>query len=138
MIYNRNNLEPIADIGGHRLLGMRGSLTRYIETGNSFRENNFKNSPADSFVANEQKSIKKKENILKKLTLIGTALASAVAVFNIIKKKKISFKHLNIDKIKDKLKSIPSSNLFKEGVEKLKPLGNNLKNSKIVKHFFKK
>ena len=135
MIYNRNNLEPIADIGGHIILGTSGSLVRYIDTGNAYGGNYTGNLCADSFISNEKKSIKTKENRLKKAILLATTLACAAVI---TKKKKISFKNINFDKIKEKFKSIPSSNLFKKGVEKLKSLGNNLKNSKVVKHFLKK
>ncbi len=124
---NNKNIESIADMGGHRILGMGGSLMSYIETGNAYSKDYRPNDTPDAFIKNEQRTTKKKENNLKALTLAGMLAASSLAVFNIFKKKKYSIKNINLNSIKEKVKAFNINEFCKNGIEKLKALISKIK-----------
>lgn len=80
--------QKTADLGGQRILGMGGSLTRYIETGNQYDTAEFKSKKA---------SEDKKENkgFLKKALAIGGTVALALGgIFIAAKCKKVKVKDL--------------------------------------------
>ena len=70
---NYQNQQPLvstADIGGHRVLGMSGSLVNYINTGNPHV------SQHDSFVPKKEAPTKnKKQNVFDKISSTGAPIA---------------------------------------------------------------
>ena len=137
---NQYPLVPIADIGGQRVLGMSGSLSNYINTGNAHI------GPNDSFVPQKNDTKKpKKANIFEKISatgapVIGYVIAAGVTgalLFTSIKNgsfrkffSKIGadiseaynkFNTNNMPKIKKFFKDLPGkvSNFFSDIADKL-------------------
>ncbi len=113
-IDNNQNLQRISDFGAQRVLGIRGSLRGYIETGDKF----------DSFYYNKknsESSVKKRKendkNIFKKfLAITGGVLALSTAIGLITRHKGIKL----TDTIKkynpiSKIKQIYQDNKNKNG-----------------------
>ena len=83
--YNsKYGLVPIADIGGQKLLGMSGSLTNYINTGNA--------GPVDEFMPADKNnpSVSKKSKKMDIFGAIGALIATGVAAYALIKTGNIS------------------------------------------------
>ena len=90
-VYSNMNNESIADYGARRTLGISGSLTGYINTGNSYDSRFYnKASGRDSFI-----SRKKSKNKLMRIIAPSIALAASIAgIFALIKTKKFNLNSL--------------------------------------------
>lgn len=134
------NTQSIADFGANRILGIRGSIMGYINTGNPYDKYYYKKDiPLDKF---DKKSSTKSK--VSPWLIAGGILAAGAGVAALLKKKgKVNFKclsnlrskvknlfnkdkvKLNNDKIKnvfnkDKIKNIFSKDKFKNLFSKLK------------------
>ncbi len=137
---NQYPLVPIADIGGQRVLGMSGSLSNYINTGNAHI------GPNDSFVPQKNDAKKpKKANIFEKISVTGAPVIGYVIAAGVtgallfasikngsfkkffselgtnISKAYNNFKKTNMPKIKKFFEDIPSkvSSFFSDISKKL-------------------
>ena len=89
---NNLNLERVADIGGHKILGTSGSLMNYIYTGKAFAKNG--KLDADSFCSTKDNHKKVFKTALKITGIIG-ALAGAVLLIKHGFKNGFKFKKLD-------------------------------------------
>ena len=85
------NLEPVADVGGRKLLCMGGSLMGYIQTGNPYHKDYCKNDEYCPALPN--KSVQKKSkntNFLKAALTVLVSGCGVVALYNLFKKGKLN------------------------------------------------
>ena len=91
--------ENIADIGGHKILGMSGSLTGYIRTGNPYDAQYYRK---DEYInSNAQNKNKNNNSFLKTILQAATIAGGAVAGYKLFKSGKLS----DIKKYFEKFKS---------------------------------
>ncbi len=117
-VYSSMYSEPIADMGARKALGMNGSLSGYIHTGNPYNKHYYRKTTArDTFVG------KKSKKKFDKLITAGVAGVLALAgLFLLYKKGKLPKINIKLPEIKS-LKNIP---------EKIK---SSAKNNKILDKF---
>lgn len=101
IINHPNNFNSVADIGGNRILGMGGSLSSYIETGNPY---------SDAYVPNNNPKKKKKNSFKNALIALGT-IGSIIGIYYLAfgKKPKAFF-----NKIGEKLQNLKEKLPFKK------------------------
>lgn len=106
--------ESIADYGAQRTLGINGSITGYINTGNQYDTKYYKNSfRGDCFT---KKTPEKKKTNVNKILLIASSIGIAgLSLFALIKSGKINF---------ECIKTVPQkiSQFAKDGFSKVKSI----------------
>ena len=106
--------EPVSDFGARRVLGMGGSLSGYIQTGNAYDKRYYNNqTKPDTF---EKRKIPKRriiDNIITAAVLAGSAAVGGYLLF-----KKGVGKSLNLEKLKDNLPDLSKINP-KETISKI-------------------
>ncbi|MBR5304830.1 MAG: hypothetical protein IKU37_08405 [Candidatus Gastranaerophilales bacterium] len=86
--------QTTADIGGQRILGMSGSLTNWINTGNAGRVDTFQRRHRTTFEDNNKK---RKNEIIKKVAIFGAGLAASIVGLGVAVKHLAKGKSVNID-----------------------------------------
>lgn len=135
------NSEPIADYGAHRTLGMAGSLTGYIQTGNSFDKRYYKKPGEDIFESSKKKAKSKRNKII---AAVAIAIGAAICAYLLIKKGiKIDFKKLSPKKLFSKNTADKSGDYLNEcfdsaqkHLDKLKSKQNGAKSGDFLNECF--
>ena len=133
-------LEPTADIGGRKLLSMGGSLMGYIQTGNAYHKNYYKDDLYLPSNQNHRQSRCKKSAVSTFLTGLSAGLG-IVGLYQLFKKGKFAKTPELFTNLKSKIK-FPNLNKIKSKLPNIGDIKSKLPNVKnitqAVKNFFKK